>query len=981
MFDKLLKDADDELYPGCKKFSKLSFLLQLYHLKQLFKWSNESFNALLGLLKEVLPDGEKLPSSYYNTKKMVKGLRLKYERIHACPNDCMLFRNELANKNINECSVCGASRWKNNKKKIPAKVLRYFPLKPRLQRLFMSSRTSKLMRWHHDERNKDGTLRHPADSEAWKSFDNSHEEFSKDPRNVRLGLAADGFNPYSKMQSKHSTWPVILMPYNLPPWLCMKQEFFILSLLIPGPTAPGNNIDVFLQLLIEELKELWDVGVETYDAFDKKTFNIKAALMWTINDFPAYGNLSGWCTYGEFACPSCNINTHSIRLTKSQKYCYMGHRRFLKSNHKYRNDARSFDGTKESRVAPCPISGSSVLNQTRGINFFLGKLGEDVSGVIKNTWRKRSIFFNLPYWKTNLVRHNLDVMHIEKNVCDNLIYTLLGLGKKSKDNLKARLDLKEMNIIPSLWPQQRANGKIFLPPSYFSMSSAEKKLFYEVLENVKLPHGYASNVSRCIRKQKISGLKSHDCHVIMQELLPLALRGTVDKKMSFVLIELCTFFRGICSKNLEVEKLTLLEEKIALILCDMEKLFLPSFFTIMVHLVIHLATEAKIAGPVQYRWMYPIERYLCTLKSYVRNQACPEGSIAEGYISNECLAFCSLYMEGGDSRSYWSTKNKMEIEHEADQEGCLFPSIGKPFGKEEAFLMDDKTWLQTHRYVLFNCASKVVEDYRNEHISEIKRTHRKRRLSPHQLDRLHFNSFHEWFKDEINKLDITFGTQSDIRTLSRGPSYIARRFKGFDLNNGYRFRTKNHEESKATQNSGVMVVSKVISYASASDNSPKSGNINYYGRLTDIIELNYFEEFKVVLFKCEWVDITKGRGVKKDDLGFTLVNFSCLIHTGDQESDEPFVFANQAQQVIFVKDPHDHEWFIPRLISPRDIYNMGEKKIMQFEQLMQNDNGDLTLLEEIRHFEDENTDWVRSGVNDIVIDHGHSPNQTDDNSE
>ncbi|XLU42005.1 hypothetical protein S245_036819 [Arachis hypogaea] len=93
----------------------------------------------------------------------------------------------------------------------------------------------------------------------------------------------------------------------------------------------------------------------------------------------------------------------------------------------------------------------------------------------------------------------------------------------------------------------------------------------------------------------------------------------------------------------------------------------------------------------------------------------------------------------------------MEIEHEADQEGCLFPSIGKPFGKEEAFLMDDKTWLQTHRYVLFNCASKVVEDYRNEHISEIKRTHRKRRLSPHQLDRLHFNSFHEWFKDEVSK--------------------------------------------------------------------------------------------------------------------------------------------------------------------------------------------------------------------------------------
>ncbi|KAK6794168.1 hypothetical protein RDI58_007621 [Solanum bulbocastanum] len=92
---------------------------------------------------------------------------------------------------------------------------------------------------------------------------------------------------------------------------------------------------------------------------------------------------------------------------------------------------------------------------------------------------KKSIFFNLPYWEYNLVRHNLDVMHIEKNVCDNLIYALLGLGKKSKDTVKARLDLKEMNIRLALWPQQRASGRTYLPPTYFTMSPKEKRLFYE----------------------------------------------------------------------------------------------------------------------------------------------------------------------------------------------------------------------------------------------------------------------------------------------------------------------------------------------------------------------------------------------------------------------------------------------------------------------------------------------------------------------
>lgn len=141
-------------------------------------------------------------------------------------------------------------------------------------------------------------------SEAWKAFDIRYSEFAKDPRNVRLGLASNGFNPFGTMRSVYSTWPVILTPYNLPPWLCMKEDFFILSLLIPGPKGPGNNIDVFLEPLIEELNDLWSVGTETIDSFSNETFQLLASLMWTINDFPAYGSLSGWCTNGQFASPA-----------------------------------------------------------------------------------------------------------------------------------------------------------------------------------------------------------------------------------------------------------------------------------------------------------------------------------------------------------------------------------------------------------------------------------------------------------------------------------------------------------------------------------------------------------------------------------------------------------------------------------------------------------------------------------------------------
>jgi hypothetical protein len=136
----------------------------------------------------------------------------------------------------------------------------------------MSHHTAPHMRWHSEGRTKDGVLRHPADGQAWKSFDNLHPEFAADIRNVRLGLCSDGFNPFGKMSTSHSTWPVMIVPYNLPPWMCMKQTSFILSLIISGPTAPGMDIDVYLQPLIEELQQLWNVGVHTFDASTKTNF-------------------------------------------------------------------------------------------------------------------------------------------------------------------------------------------------------------------------------------------------------------------------------------------------------------------------------------------------------------------------------------------------------------------------------------------------------------------------------------------------------------------------------------------------------------------------------------------------------------------------------------------------------------------------------------------------------------------------------------
>ncbi|KAG8489399.1 hypothetical protein CXB51_017849 [Gossypium anomalum] len=679
-FYNLLNEMNEELYEG-SKYSKLSFYIRLFHLKCLGGWTGNSFTMLLEFLREMFPFA-KIPQSCQDMKRLIKDLGLGYDKIHSCPNDCMLYWGDQ--KNQQSCHVCGKSRWMNSNtedvntdeggaqlRKKPVKVLRYFPLIPRLQRLFMSSKTAESMTWHNDQRTDDGLLRHPADSLAWKSFDSKFPSFASDPRNVRLGLAADGFNPFKIMSTSYSTWPVVLVLYNLPPWICMKQSSFILSMIIPGEKGPGNDIDIYLQPLIKELKQLWS-GVETYDVLRKENFNLRAALLWTINDFPAYANLSGWSTKGRYACPCCAAQTCS-------KWLLMG------------RSSLTWATVGEYRGAPEQTVGSEILFMLKDINFSYGKINqppitqtrrrsrdesddesdEEDDPNEAELWKKRSIFFELPYWEHNILRHNLDVMHIEKNVCENVIGTILNVDGKSKDNLQSRLDLVDMRIRRDLHPQVLPNGKYQLPPSIFSMSKKEKEVFCMVLKDIKFPDA---------------------------------------------------------------------------------------------------------------------------------------------------------------------------------------------------------------------------------------------------------------------------------------------------------FHTKYRERMRRTQNCGVVVNSSITSYASARDSNPVEGNVEYYGLLTDIIELDYYGRWKVILFRCDWANVNTARGIKKDQFGFTMVNFSRLIHTGQQLMDEPYVFSSQVKQVFYSKDPTDEGWYVVLRNTPRDLFDMGNGS-----------RDDIVERSETLPFPEQNLDenipststqyqWVRDDVNEDIYE-------------
>ncbi|KAG8478731.1 hypothetical protein CXB51_028571 [Gossypium anomalum] len=424
---------------------------------------------------------------------------------------------------------------------------------------------------------------HPVDSLAWKSFDSKFPSFATDLQNVRLGLASDGFNPYKIMSTSYSIWPVVLVPYNLPSWICVKQSC-----------------------------------VETYDVLRKENFYLRAALLWTINDFPAYVNISSWSTKGRYACPCYAAQTYSKWLYNGKKFSYMG--------------------IIEFREAPKQTIGSEILFMLKDINFSYGKMNQPQNTQTKRRPREACV---------GDVDEQIDDESdkeddLNKNVCENIIGTILNVDRKLKDNLQSRLDLVDMGIWRELHPQVLLNGKYRLLPSIFVMSKKEKEVLCTVLEDIK--------VMSCI-------------------------------------IELSNIMKAICGKVLNVEELEKLQDQATLTLCNLEKIFPPSFFTIMVHLVIHLPHEAKFGGLV------------------------------------------------------WSGKD--------------------------------------------------VND-------EVK-----------------------WF--------------------SQGSNRVVKRYTTF-LINGFRFHTKSRERLRRTQNCGIVVNSSITSYASTRDSNPVEGNVEYYGLLTEIIELDYYRK-------------------------------------------------------------------------------------------------------------------------------------------
>jgi hypothetical protein len=257
------------------------------------------------------------------------------------------------------------------------------------------------------------------------------------------------------------------------------------------------------------------------------------------------------------------------------------------------------------------------------------------------------------------------------------------------------------------------------------------------LHGIKVPTGYSENVSEMVNMKtlKVRFKKSHDCHILIRQFIPIAIRGILPVKVQDTIMKSCSFFNAISQKVVDTMKLTKLQDDLILTMCNLETIFPPSFFDLMPHLLIHIVNEMKYLGPVFLLQMYPFEKFMTVLKKYVRNRSRPEGCMVQGWAIEEVIEFVVDYMD--------------------------FQAIGKPISCREGHLsgkgtrghttfnVDYVTYTQAHFTILQQFVPVIP--YVSMHV------HMLRSCSPNKSEdwiaREHQNNYDSWLHIQIMDQD------------------------------------------------------------------------------------------------------------------------------------------------------------------------------------------------------------------------------------
>ncbi|XP_066925721.1 uncharacterized protein [Clytia hemisphaerica] len=293
-----------------------------------------------------LPKPNESCSSYEEAKAKIKDFLIPIQTFKACEKDCVVFRNELSSAKT--CPKCGSSKTKS-------KTFKYFPIGPRIARLYQNENLVRILQ-AHTTRPKDGYLRDIWDTSRWENWFDEDGEFKGDDDGVVLNFCSDGVNPFKTMHHVYSMWPLMLSILNFPPALRKSVGGIMLVGIIPGNgRKEAFHVDPYFEILVDELMVLSDCQT-FHPGYMEAPVRIKVRLLQYVLDFPAISKvLQQPAAGGLKACPWCKLEgcyCHALNKT-----VYINIRRNLDPTHCLRKSKSFSKVEKEEKPGSKKVVG------------------------------------------------------------------------------------------------------------------------------------------------------------------------------------------------------------------------------------------------------------------------------------------------------------------------------------------------------------------------------------------------------------------------------------------------------------------------------------------------------------------------------------------------------------------------------------------------------------------------------------------------
>ncbi|GJX31604.1 retrovirus-related pol polyprotein from transposon TNT 1-94 [Tanacetum coccineum] len=637
----------------------------------------------------------------------------------------------------------------------------------------------------------------------------------------------------------------------------MKRKFINLSVLISGYS--GNDIDVFLEPLVDDLHALFETGVDTYDASTKDNFNLCAVVLWIINDYPTLGTLCG-CQYSGFkGCVVCRKDTNYVRLSASSKQSYVGYRQYLPYNHPFRKQKKAFNRQQEFLQALIPMTGEQIYNEVKHIENKWGKEKENEQTIMHQKTKKiqeAEVKFNiwyqkLKYWRHNPVPQCIDFMHVEKNVAESIVGTLLHVPGKTKDGLNAQLDLAELGVKPELFAMQD-KVKTTLPPAGYTTS--RKEISLQELDKMQLE----LVVTLCLL-EKFFPPSFFDImiHLTVHLTREVKLCGPICFRWMYPFERCMKVIKGHV-RNRNRPEGCIAEETIAEETIEFFSEYHKTMKTIGIPPDKHVTNENEDGKPLS-----------AGKSSEVSGEVFQKAHLYVIQNTDEIVPYIERHKQVLKTKNPGKRIALLENEHSKSFAKWLREEVERELAISKDSVSETVRWISYGprativKYEAYNINGYTFRTKSNDGI-----VYQNSGVSVEAVD-LHISKETppKNYKDTYDEVDEEFSTVIHHRNDNVLPLVDRHDLANESRDDYYRKDCGVYQNSRVNVEAIDLRISKEVA---------TTRQAYYYGVLQEIWVLDY--RFRQIpLFKCDWVNHKSG-GMKRDKLGYTLVDLNNLGH-------------------------------------------------------------------------------------------------------